>query len=444
MYSYFDATPPGPTGQPLTTWTGFGLGYDPNVGTMIDVFYPADPNSITQSTPRKDGWLTNPITGDPITAAQFASVGITVPYVGVPVASGKFPLVIFFEGGTDSIQESPQAPYLASLGQIVIAPRAFQTDYVTNGAGAMVMRATIGNRAIETVIGFNNDAASIFHNHINSKRVMAAGWSYGGAISVILSGGDASLGIAPNPRITSVLGLDPSAWLFNFTELQIGNRLPTMCFSSDALSGIMYHYRGFASNPNPSRFFFKITNMLHGQFGPQLCNLGTLSDNLGFSAYDYSWALPGQLIGYECDPNNAPSSVKLGPWADYAVALRIQQKYMSIFVGIYQYDQWELLPLLTIPAVYADHDNRAGNFLYRAGNVCGDQVWAGKSTAEEMIYQYDDYNFVGPFGSTFGPSNLVGFVESGFDKVDAPPFHYFEGQPTFIEWLTTPGCLFPL
>jgi predicted dienelactone hydrolase len=187
----------------------------PTNGAPVEVWYPATKASVAhrpEATYNLGDWLPAPLQKlvQKLVQDQAGPHGVSISYPsggvrGVPVAPGRYPLVVFSHGyGGYRDQSTFLTAHLATWGFVVAAPDHYSRD-LTEVLGGPTgskndtsdvddLRATIDLFAREDA-----SASSPFHGHVDTKLVGAVGHSAGGAAAEALA--------ADDPRVTTFIGL---------------------------------------------------------------------------------------------------------------------------------------------------------------------------------------------------------------------------------------------
>jgi predicted dienelactone hydrolase len=125
----------------------------------------------------------------------------TDAFRGVPVAPGRFPLVVFSHGYSGFRDQSTfLTTRLASWGFVVAAADLPDNDLtaVLSGVQSQGSSADLSEqKQVITLMGADAKGSGQFHGHIDMSRVAAVGHSLGGALSEALA--------ATDPRITTFI-----------------------------------------------------------------------------------------------------------------------------------------------------------------------------------------------------------------------------------------------
>jgi dienelactone hydrolase len=193
-------THPGPLGVGETTLSL------PTDGAPVEVWYPATKASVAGkpiATYNVATWL-------PPVLQKLIPAGFSVTYpsggvVGVRVAPGRYPLVVFSHGYAGFRDQSTfLTSFLASWGFVVAAPDHFSRDLteVLGGPTAATVKTTDVDdlKATIALMGTqDHTASSPFHGHIDTSKVGAVGHSAGGAAVEALA--------ATDPKVATFIGL---------------------------------------------------------------------------------------------------------------------------------------------------------------------------------------------------------------------------------------------
>ncbi|MET0952223.1 MAG: dienelactone hydrolase family protein [Aeromicrobium sp.] len=208
----------------------------PSNDAPVEVWYPATKKSVQGKRPAAYDlidWLPSFYTVPAGAAVTYPSGGVR----GVPVASGRFPLVVFshgFAGFRD--QSSFLTSWLASWGFVVAAPDHRNRDLTA----ALAFQSSSSNADIAdlretlTLMRTKTQArASRFHGHVDTTRVGAVGHSAGGSAVETWA--------ATDKRVTTFVGLaGASAGALGDGKGGARNKVPSqpgllMAGSSDAV-----------------------------------------------------------------------------------------------------------------------------------------------------------------------------------------------------------------
>lgn len=193
-------TKTGPLGVGETTLTL------PTDGAPVEVWYPATPGSVqgkTEATYDVATWL-------PPTLKKLIPAGFSVSYpsggvAGVPVASGRYPLVVFSHGYAGFRDQSTSlTALLASWGFVVAAPDHFSRDLTeVLGGPTGATKPTTDVQDLKATIALmkseNATSSSPFYRHVDARRLGAVGHSAGGAAVEALA--------ATDSQVTTFIGL---------------------------------------------------------------------------------------------------------------------------------------------------------------------------------------------------------------------------------------------
>ena len=193
-------TKPGPLGVGETTLTL------PTDGAPVEVWYPATPGSVKG----RPGAAYDVSTWLPPSLKKLIPAGYTVSYpsggvAGVPMAPGRYPLVVFSHGYAGFRDQSTfLTALLASWGFVVAAPDHFSRDLTeVLGGPTGATKKTTDVQDLKATIALmkseNARSSSPFYRHVDARRLGAVGHSAGGAAVEALA--------ATDPQVTTFIGL---------------------------------------------------------------------------------------------------------------------------------------------------------------------------------------------------------------------------------------------
>jgi predicted dienelactone hydrolase len=175
-------------------------------GAPVEVWYPATKASVAGkpiATYNIATWL-------PAALQKLIPAGFAVTYpsggvVGVPVAPGRYPLVVFSHGYAGFRDQSTfLTAFLASWGFVVAAPDHDSRDLtqVLGGPTAATEKTTDVEDLKATIAlmrSQNTMTSSPFHGHVDTTKIGAVGHSAGGAAVEALA--------ATDPKVATFIGL---------------------------------------------------------------------------------------------------------------------------------------------------------------------------------------------------------------------------------------------
>ncbi|MHB8219167.1 MAG: alpha/beta hydrolase family protein [Acidimicrobiales bacterium] len=177
----------------------------PSDGAPVEIWYPAPPASARgrpQATYNVATWL--PPALKALLPPGFGVRYRTGAYRGLPVASGRFPLVLFSHGFAGFRDQSTfLTSRLATWGFVVAAPDYLATDLTAVLGGHLAASTTAdvreGEAAIALMVHENARHVGPWSGHLDLSRVAAIGHSLGGEVSEQLASID--------PEVTTFVGM---------------------------------------------------------------------------------------------------------------------------------------------------------------------------------------------------------------------------------------------
>ncbi len=171
----------------------------------VEIWYPAPPSSARgrpQATYNVATWL--PPSLKALLPPGFGVRYRTGAYRGLPVASGRFPLVLFSHGFAGFRDQSTfLTSRLATWGFVVAAPDYLATDLTAVLSGHLAATTTAnvkeGEAAISLMNHENAPHVGPWSGHLDLSKVAAIGHSLGGELSEQLASVD--------PEVTTFIGM---------------------------------------------------------------------------------------------------------------------------------------------------------------------------------------------------------------------------------------------
>ena len=321
-------TKPGPLGVGETTLT---LSTD---GAPVEVWYPATKESVAgkpEATYDIVTWL-------PEALKKLIPAGFTVSYPsggvrGVPVAPGRYPLVVFSHGYAGFRDQSTfLTARLASWGFVVAAPDHYSRDLteVLGGATGATTKTT-DVEDLEATITLMGDqdasASSPFHGHIDTGLVGAVGHSAGGAAVEALA--------ATDPKVTTFVGLaGATVGSFGQTKSGAGSLVPhqpgmLMSGTADHVVSHVGMIAAYGRLRSPKRLIL-LRGAGHLVFA-DLCEVGSSHGGLLSIAAALHVPIPASLVPLASDGCRAPDLPPPEAWPVIRQAVTAQLRYVFGF-----------------------------------------------------------------------------------------------------------------
>ena len=320
-------TGPGPFAAGVTT-----LPLEAN-GPLVEVWYPATPASVkghTQASYNVASWLP-PALRALIPAHFDGAIYRTDAYRGVPVASGRFPLVVFTHGYSGFRDQSTfLTTRLASWGFVVAAADLPDNDLtaVLSGKASQGITTDIAEQQqVITLMGGNAQDAGMFHGHIDMSRVAAIGHSLGGAVSEGLAAAD--------PRVTTFIGM-AGATVGSFGQTTSGptSTVPDkpgmlMVGTADQIASPTGIAKAFTAMRSPKRLV-TLHNFGHLVFA-DICEIGAGKGGLLAIASEVHITVPPSLKTLASDGCNAPDTPVAEGWPVIRQSVTAQLRHVFGF-----------------------------------------------------------------------------------------------------------------
>jgi dienelactone hydrolase len=303
-------------------------------GPLVEVWYPATPASVkghADATYNVESWLP-PALQKLIPADFTGAVYKTGAYRGVPVAAGRFPMVMFTHGYSGFRDQSTfLTSRLATWGFVVAAPDLPDNDLtaVLSGSSSQGIGADIAEQqqTITLMANENGDSAGMFGGHIDTGRVAAIGHSLGGAVSEGLAAAD--------PRVTTFIGM-AGATVGSFGQSTSGpaSEVPNkpgmlMVGTADQVASPASIAKAFTSMTTPKRLV-TLHNFGHLVFA-DICEIGAGQGGLLAIANEVHITIPPSLKKLASDGCAAPDTPVTQGWPVVRQAVTAQLRHVFGF-----------------------------------------------------------------------------------------------------------------
>ncbi len=303
----------------------------PTNGAPVEVWYPATTASVSGKPVESydvGTWL-------PPVLQKLIPPGFTVSYPsggvsGVPVAPGRYPLVVFSHGFAGFRDQSTfLTAWLASWGFVVAAPDHQSRDLTEVLGGPK--GTTTDVQDLQATISFmaaqNRSPTSPFHGHVDTGLVGAVGHSAGGAAVEALA--------ATDRRVTTFVGL-AGATVGAFGQKKSGPaskvpRKPGMLMSglSDHVVPVAGMVRAYGRLDSPKRLIL-LKGAGHLVFA-DLCEVGAGQGGLLSIAAALKVPVPSQLTPLATDGCQAPDTAPPTEWPVIRQAVTAQLRHVFGF-----------------------------------------------------------------------------------------------------------------
>ena len=316
-------TAPGPFGVGETTLTL------PTDGAPVEVWYPATKESVAgkpQATYDIADWL-------PPGLKKLIPAGYSVSYpsggvTGVPVAPGRYPLVVFSHGYAGFRDQSTfLTARLASWGFVVAAPDHYSrdlTEVLGGPTGATAKTTDVQDlKATIALMKANDSAASAFSHHVDLRLIGAVGHSAGGAAVEALA--------ATDPQVTTFVGLaGATVGAFGATKSGPGSKVPhqpglLMSGTSDHVVSDTSMISAYGRLHAPKRLIL-VRGAGHLVFA-DLCEVGSSQGGLLSIAAVLHVPVPASLVPLASDGCSAPDLAPPLAWPLIRQAVTAQLRH---------------------------------------------------------------------------------------------------------------------
>jgi predicted dienelactone hydrolase len=302
-------------------------------GPLVEVWYPATPASVkghTRASYNVSDWL--PPALRKLVPANFTGATYqTDAYRGVPVASGRFPLVIFSHGFSGFRDQSTfLTTRLASWGFVVAAADLPDNDLtaVLSGKSNKSDTADIAEQQqVITLMGDEARASGEFQGHLDMGRIAAVGHSLGGALSEALAAAD--------PRVSTFIGLaGATVGSFGQTTSGAASMVPDkpgmlMGGTADQVVNPTGIVRAFAAMKSPKRLV-TLHNFGHLVFA-DICEIGASNGGLLGIAKAIHIPVPANLKPLATDGCDPPDTPVTQGWPAIRQAVTAQLRHVFGF-----------------------------------------------------------------------------------------------------------------
>jgi len=313
----------------------------PTDGAPVEVWYPATKASVAhrpEGTYNVGNWLPPPLQKVVQKLVRTVPHGVSIAYPsggvrGVPVARGRYPLVVFSHGyGGYRDQSTFLTAHLATWGFVVAAPDHESSDLTEVLGGPTGTRSTTD--VDDLLARVDASVSSPFHGHVDTELVGAVGHSAGGAAVEALAAAD--------PRLATFVGL-AGATVGSFGQTNTGpaSEAPTqpgMLMSGTAdqvvLDGSMI--TAYERMNEPKRLVL-LRNAGHLVFA-DVCEIGTAQGGLLAIANAFKVPVPASLRPLADDgclpPDTPPPDAWPAIWQAVTAQLRHACGFDSSTAGL--------------------------------------------------------------------------------------------------------------
>ena len=263
------------------------------------------------------------------TSVSYPSGGVR----GVPVAPGRYPLVVFSHGYAGFRDQSTfLTAWLASWGFIVAAPDHFSRDLTEVLGGSTGATAkTTDVQDLEATISLmktqNASPTSVFHGHVDTRLIGAVGHSAGGAAVESLA--------ATDRQVKTFIGLaGATVGAFGQAKKGPGSKVPRqpgllMSGTSDHVVPTASMIRAYGKLRSPKQLIL-LRGAGHLVFA-DLCEIGSSQGGLLSIASALHVPVPAKLVPLASDGCKVPDLAPPLAWPAIRQAVTAQLRHVFGF-----------------------------------------------------------------------------------------------------------------
>ncbi|HEX3333077.1 MAG TPA: dienelactone hydrolase family protein [Acidimicrobiales bacterium] len=299
----------------------------PTDGAPVEVWYPATTASVAHQPEASYDlidWL-------PAALRERVPHGFTLDYPsggvrGVPVAPGRYPLVVFSHGYAGYRDQSTfLTAHLAEWGFVVAAPDHLGRDLTEVLGGPKGTTSDVADltATVALLTHENSTSSSPFHGHVDTSLVGAVGHSAGGSAVEALAASD--------PGVTTFIGLaGATVGSFGQTATGPGSVAPTqpgmlMSGTADQVVLTSSMVTAYARMHTPKRIVL-LSGAGHLVFA-DACEVGTTYGGLLALAQAFKVPVPASLLPLASDGCKPPDTPPPDAWPAVRQAVTAQLRH---------------------------------------------------------------------------------------------------------------------
>jgi len=393
-----------------------------------------------------------------IDASYFAANNMSMPYVGLPVAGDKKPLLVEANGLWDFMLEYIRwYDHIVTAGVCVRMIDYHPGDYTfdPNGGEFTILqeRANDINNALDLALVEAATEGSFFSGQIDTTKIGCTGHSDGGSACMMLAVGDSIRNVAVNNKFTFIITQDGAQWEHPYSDIAKLN-MPVLQLNSQDELAYMGIIRVRQANQHPVREAFYTVDSVHQHYQINDCALSQLARQNGAVVNSFSWVFPGVWYAKYCAPDVC-SPIDTQPYINSESHYNIVSFYTRNWIN--GYIQNDIVAKLVFNDVAVEliqrHNFLGAPFVHIGPQKCGNSNWDGSSTALQVQRTAWFYAF---YSSSSASTSFYYFTNSEipyifFDCAVYCPFWSNEAtsdgeptqqivQPTLLQ-LASPQCL---